>query len=265
MHVIYDFGMNNGDNIDYYLLKGAKVIGVEANSALCEEVRKRFANEIDEGRLVVLNCALVDSETDQTVTFYLHKSVHVLGQLPEPPPDSQQHYYAVQVAGRTPASIIQEFGDPLYVKVDVEHFDQNVLRNLFGAGIFPPEISAESHSVEVFALLVANGYTAFNLVDGASVPKVYANAMVGTDSGKVPFSFKIHSAGPFGKDIVTPWEDADTFLYTLAGAFLGWKDIHASRTIRPVPRVSNKVILRRQLNGIYRKIVGGVRARISRT
>lgn len=37
--VIYDFGMNNGDDTEYYLLKGANVVGVDANLALCDEVR----------------------------------------------------------------------------------------------------------------------------------------------------------------------------------------------------------------------------------
>ena len=49
--VIYDFGMNNGDDVAYYLLKGHRVVGVEANSDLCAEVEERFAREIETGRL----------------------------------------------------------------------------------------------------------------------------------------------------------------------------------------------------------------------
>ena len=81
--VIYDFGMNNGDDAEYYLLKGSKVVGVDANPALCRQVEQRFAAEIGEGRLVVLNCALPRGEAGAT-DFFIHKENDVLSQLPVP-------------------------------------------------------------------------------------------------------------------------------------------------------------------------------------
>ena len=130
---------------------------------------------------------------------------------------------------RTPTSIIEEFGPPLYVKIDVEHYDQVVLENLFSAGILPPEISAESHSIEIFSRLVLAGYNSFSLVEGNSVARKYGNATIATPSGPVKYSFHGHTSGPFGEDIRSPWEDRETFFHTLAMAGLGWKDIHASK------------------------------------
>ena len=144
--VIYDFGMNNGDDVAYYLLKADRVVGVDANPELCREVRTRFAGEIASGRVTVLNVALAERETAAPITFYVHKTSHVLSRLPEPPADLIDQFTPIQVPCRTPASIVREFGDPLYVKIDVEGFDSQVLQNLFAAGVFPPEISAESHS-----------------------------------------------------------------------------------------------------------------------
>ena len=227
--VIYDFGMNNGDDVEYYLLKCDRVVAVEANAALCEAASKRFSWEIKSGRLTILNVALSDHGSAGPLTFYIHKTNHVLSQLPEPEPDVRDDFEAVQVSCRTPSSIIREFGPPLYVKVDIEHYDLPVLRELFAAGIFPQQISAESHSAGVFACLVENGYTKFALVDGHTVPDVYGNAIIQTLKGVRRFSFKYHSAGPFGGDIRSSWQDANDFLYTLADARLGWKDIHARR------------------------------------
>ena len=65
--VIYDFGMNNGDDVAYYLLKGHRVIGVEANPDLCAEVEERFAREIESGRLKVLNVALAEEESAEPI------------------------------------------------------------------------------------------------------------------------------------------------------------------------------------------------------
>ena len=225
--VIYDFGMNNGDDVQYYLLKNARVVGVEANAGLCELARKRFSREIASGQLTILNLALSDRESAEPLTFYIHKTNHVLSQLPKPDESSLHEFEPVQVQSRTPSSIVRRFGPPLYIKIDVEHFDLQVLRNLFAAGIRPPEISAESHSIAVFACLVENGYRRFSLVDGWTVPKVYGNATVATAQGPKPYSFPKHSAGPFGVDIRSQWSDADAFFVELAKAGLGWKDIHA--------------------------------------
>src|SRR5256885_13224699 len=133
--VIYDFGMNNGDDVEYYLLKGARVVGVEANQALCDQVQERFADAVERGRLAVLNVALSDLESSEPITFYLHKAYPVLSQLPTPADEDIDRFDPVQVPCRTPASIIRQFGEPLYVKADVENFDLPVLQNIFAAGI----------------------------------------------------------------------------------------------------------------------------------
>jgi FkbM family methyltransferase len=200
---------------------------VEANAALCELAGKRFVRDIEAGRLTILNVALTDRDAAEPVTFYIHKTNHVLSQLPLPDESVREEFEAVRVPCRTPSSIVAEFGPPLYVKVDVEHFDLHVLRELFAAGIYPPHISAESHTAGVFACLVEHGYTKFALVDGRSVPETYGNAIIQTARGVRRFSFKEHSAGPFGHDIRSPWQETDSFFYTLAAAGLGWKDIHA--------------------------------------
>jgi len=259
--VIYDFGMNNGDDIEYYLLKSRRVVGVEANARLCDEVRARFPEEIEDGRLTILNVALSDVESSEPLTFYIHKNNHVLSQLPRPTHDDIDRFEAVQVECRTPASIIREHGPPLYVKIDVEHYDQVVLANLFSEGIFPPEVSAESHSIEVFAHLVLGGYNSFSLVEGRTVATKYGNALIRTLAGTRRFAFKRHSAGPFGEDIQAPWEDRETFFHRLAAAGLGWKDIHASRFIPPTPRPTNARLAMRQIGALAGKLLFAIKWR----
>ena len=242
--MIYDFGANNGSNLRYYLSKDT-VVAVEANPRLCEVMSREFADEVRSRRLTILNGALVDTARDQPVTFYVHKTNHVLSQLPKPP--NFDDFDAITVPTRTPASIVREYGEASYIKIDVEHFDGAVLENLFAAGIFPPEISAEAHSVETFARLVLAGYRSFNLVEGATVTKL---------------GFPEHSAGPFGSDIKGPWEDPDAFLHTLASHGLGWKDIHASRVIEPAPSPSGTALALRHLGAISRRAVQKLTRRI---
>ena len=237
--MIYDFGANDGSNLEYYLSKD-EVVAVEANPKLCERIRSRFARAIDDGKLTVLNVALADQADAAPVTFYVHQFNDLLSQLPEP--DDLSSFEPISIPSRTAASIVEQYGAPSYVKVDVEHYDAAVLRNLFDASIYPTEISAEAHSAEVFALLAANGYNAFCLVEGFNVAERFPG-------------FASHSAGPFGSDIGARWEDADTFLHTLAAEGLGWKDIHASKVIEPAPRPTGFQLAARQARSLSRRLV----------
>jgi len=227
--IIYDFGSNNGDDIPYYLMKSEHVVAVEANPLLCAQIRARFCEAIDSGNLVVENCVLSVEQSTGEVPFYIHKTNHVLSQFPVPTLATLDQFEEVTLPSKNPIELITTYGDPYYVKIDVEHYDQAILRSLFEANIRPPYISAEAHSIEVFALLVAHGrYPSFKLVDGDSVSIEYQDHEINAINGPKRYSFPIHSAGPFGSDIKGPWISADNLFRLLRNVNLGWKDIHAS-------------------------------------
>lgn len=262
LDTIYDFGMNNGDDVEYYLKKGGRVVGVEANTALCRDVQVRFAKEIAEGRLIVLNVVLSPQPEPAPVDFYVHKSNHVWSQatLPDKPDEFEVH----KIAARTASGIIGEFGAPHYIKVDLEGLDADILAEVFAAGIRPDFISTEAHEVRVFGQLLMAGYDSFNLVDGASVPIRYRRARIATPGGEDTFDFRVHSAGPFGRDIVGPWLTGNDFLYYLADKHLGWKDIHATRVIAPLERYvrPRRLHLREHVADLGPSIVRALRWRL---
>lgn len=228
--IIYDFGANNGDDIPYYLLRAERVVAVEANVDLARGIAARFVDEIADGRVIVENVVLDVTGTAATVPFHIHRSNHVLSQFP--PPDNPDEFTVVDLPARAPRDILREHGEPYYVKIDVEHYDAEILRDLFANGFRPPYISAELHSIEVFCLLVAlGGYTHFKLLDGSSVVERYGSARLATAEGTLDYSFPYHSAGPFGDDIAGPWFTADAIIEAIAFAQLGWKDLHA--TVQP--------------------------------
>jgi FkbM family methyltransferase len=232
--IIYDFGANNGDDVPYYLLKADRVVAVEANPVLAEEIERRFSREISSGRLVVENCVLTVDASAGEVPFYLHKSNHVLSQFPAPQPSYAGQFDEVLLPANDVLDIVRRHGAPHYIKIDVEHFDHVILRRLLLNNIRPPYISAESHSVDTLCLLVALGeYSAFKLVDGASVATRYARHTIDTADGARDYSFVEHSAGPFGNDIAGSWMTKDILFRVLSYAGLGWKDIHASSVDAP--------------------------------
>jgi len=232
---IYDFGANNGDDIPYYLLKADQVIAVEANPELCDTMRSRFASEINEGRLIVENCVVTDGDTAGDVRFFIHKSNHVLSQFVEPLESQKGQFREIRLSSKPVQRLILQHGVPHFVKIDIECYDAPILRALFLHNIFPPYVSAESHTIEAFAILVATGlYKAFKLVDGISVPSVYRDRIIVDQLGNSHrHSFPGHSAGPFGQDVDGEWMNADQFSRLLTFEGLGWKDIHASRVDEP--------------------------------
>ena len=227
--VIYDFGSNNGDDIPYYLEKSDLVVAVEANPSLCEQIKDRFSKEILDRRLVVEGCVLTTDSASTSQPFYVHRSNHVLSQFPEPDSAVMHEFELLQLPAKNVIDIIRKWGDPYYIKIDMEHYDQVILRELFLNDIRPPYISSESHSIDVFCILVSLGhYGSFKLVEGATVSEDYKNHKINTHSGEKKYSFPHHSAGPFGEDIKGEWLTKNNFHRWLGFAGLGWKDIHAS-------------------------------------
>jgi len=233
--IAYDIGMNNGDNCEYYLKKGYRVIGVEANPFLCEQANKRFEKEVRSGRLTILNLG-VGPQSGRLI-FYIHKLNSVLSTFSpeqvlrvdaELRSGSGDTWLPIEVDVRRLSDIVRFFGVPGYVKIDVEGFDVITLKDLHENKIYPDYISAEAFEVDTFCLLVTMGYTEFKLVNGADVNLVYADHEIGLlEGGATRHNFPAHSAGPFGEDIPGPWLDKVEILGVWQQHGGGWCDIHA--------------------------------------
>lgn len=222
--IVYDFGANNGNNIPYYLLRFDKVIAIEANPELADYIRNKYSEYIKEKRLFVENCAV--SNKNAEVDFYIHKTNNVLSQLPKP--ENLDDFNLVKVVSVKPSDIIKKYGEAEYIKIDVEHSDVEIISDIFNSGIFPNYISAEVHDISVFSLLTyTNTYGYFKILDGKSVSDVYKNIDI---SGKL-YSFPFHSAGPMFEDISQKPLNKTELFNELSVLGLGWKDIHAKKSI----------------------------------
>ncbi len=233
MRVIYDAGANHGQNIPYYLIKADLVVAIEANPVLCDEIRCRYSEEIKSGKLIVENCALVaKSESFKEVDFYIHMKCDVGSQFPKPNGNEIVNYKKIRLPSKSIVDIINHYGQPYYIKLDIENYDAVILDELFLNSIFPKFISAEPlSSNDIINLLKYQGnYNCFKLVDGASVFRRYKNKIIkGIDNNNHNYSHPSGSAGPFGEEIDGYWMPGFLFkrMFFLEGA--GWKDIHATK------------------------------------
>ena len=71
MNLIYDVGAHKGEDTDFYLKKGFKVVAVEANASLAQELRQRFFEAIEQGQLTVVEAAV--SDTDGEIEFFVNE------------------------------------------------------------------------------------------------------------------------------------------------------------------------------------------------
>lgn len=128
--------------------------------------------------------------------------------------------------------LLREYGEPYFLKIDIEGYDLLVLQDLLAARIRPARISAEAHSIEVVATLIAMGYTHLQLINGREVGRTIARRTITrVDGTKVPYLFRKHAAGPFDDDLPGPWLNPEAAMLQWIGrrAFFGrgWMDVHA--------------------------------------
>src|SRR4051794_13552031 len=73
--LIFDIGFHLGEDTEFYLKKGFRVVAVEANPELAEKGEEMFADAVRSGRLTIVNGAI--SETTGPVVFHrnLEKSL----------------------------------------------------------------------------------------------------------------------------------------------------------------------------------------------
>ncbi|MDQ4081530.1 MAG: FkbM family methyltransferase [Actinomycetota bacterium] len=258
--LIYDVGMNTGDDTAYYLHRGYSVVAIEANPELAEHGKSRFAREISDGRAVVLNVGI--AENDGELDFWVCEDNDVWSSF-----DRSRlllyevRHHSVRVKTRTFSSILDEYGVPFYCKVDIEGHEHICIEQLTPS-TKPRYISiemTEGRWPEDIRSLRELGYDAFKVIDqmsfrvpwrwspldaGAGIHPAIANTVARvrtkvhwTRRPKMrDWSFPWDASGPFGEDTPGRWLGVEEAIRLCAAlqdrsekrkAPL-WYDIHAA-------------------------------------
>lgn len=169
--LVYDVGMHNGDDAAYALHRGHRVVAVEANPAMVEHGRKRFADAIREGRLTIVPAAV--AERDGPVTLHISKAHSDWTSLdPSIAGRDDGEVEETTVEGRRFESIVEEHGLPDVLKVDIEGAD-GLCFDGFRADWKPRWASVELARTRMAGLATAQrlyelGYRKFRCVDQVS-------------------------------------------------------------------------------------------------
>src|SRR6266571_4096666 len=77
--LIYDVGMHCGEDTEYYLSRGCRVVGIEANPELVNQLREKFSAEISRGQLQIIAKAIAAKAG--RVRFAINRDISVWGSI----------------------------------------------------------------------------------------------------------------------------------------------------------------------------------------
>ena len=144
MDLIYDVGMNNGDDTAFYLHQGFRVIAIEADPQLVDAAMHRFRSELTSGRLTILNVGV--AETAGTGKFWICEGISDWNSFHQKISSRLGHkHHAIEIETRPFRDILDEYGVPFYLKIDIEGNDCLCVRDLAGR-LLPPFISVEAEN-----------------------------------------------------------------------------------------------------------------------
>ena len=67
----------------------------------------KYSDQINNGKLHVVNAALTDAKGD-SITFYRHKKSSLISQLPPPPPEEAEQFEPIVVPALSPVNLIKK-------------------------------------------------------------------------------------------------------------------------------------------------------------
>jgi FkbM family methyltransferase len=235
-NLIWDIGMHNGNDTDYYLKKGFDVIALEANPLLARAGAIRFMDQIRSGRLIILNVGLSDKRG--TFPFYVNRIHSEWSAFDQSVASRGCPIDDVQVETITPMDLFARYGVPYYVKIDIEASDYHVVLAISKLKQKPRYVSYELDSGESFELLRSAGYNHFKIVAQSTIAKTQLPE-ISKEGKSIRYKFKNGSSGPFGNDTPGPWLSPVEILKELAEVgknnsrvslnnYPEWYDMHAS-------------------------------------
>ncbi len=225
--LIFDVGCNNGDDTDFYLRKGFRVVAIDADKELCDQAVRRFASEIASTQCEVIWGA-VSQRGGETTEFYICNELSDWNTTDpyfvERNKRGGSTYRTVKVPTINVAELMQTRGTPYYMKVDIEGADDIPLQNLLGSAQVPRYVSIEiaQHDLSLglgqIDLMKKLGYTHFNFFNQGIRPQVRA-PIPAREGEYAEFDGGACTTGLFGRELGGRWLTASEADKRFAGIY----------------------------------------------
>jgi FkbM family methyltransferase len=209
--LVIDIGLHQGEDTAFYLAKGFRVVSVEADPDLVRECRARFARELSDQRLRIIEGAI--AEGGPKVSFY-KDDASVWGTVNQDWAKRNEkfgsHNKLIKVGVLDISRIFNDVGIPYYLKLDIEGSEHLVLTAMLTLHDAPPFLSMESEKVSFKKLLWELrtlrklGYRRFKVVQQRSIAGTTIQT-VDLAGRKFAYTFEPAATGPFGDEAAGRW------------------------------------------------------------
>ena len=234
--LIYDIGMHKGEDAEFYLRKGFRVIAFEADPDLVRYCRKRLSEFVDRRRLTIMEGAILDSDAidagQRKVRFYKNVDIPALGtvcaDLAELNARLGNSSIAVEADVIDLAGVIREHGIPHFMKIDIEGCDMACVRLLRRFRERPDFLSVESDKTSVsniereIEVLVDLGYDSFQAVEQSGIPQSQSPPNPPREGEYVAQRFEFGCSGLFGSELGGRWKTKREILRQYRSVWLGY-------------------------------------------
>lgn len=217
--LIYDVGMHKGEDTEFYLRKGFRVVGFEADPELVAHCRHRLQKYIRSGQLVVIEGAIVGPEEllakPRKVRFFKNESVSVWGTTRANWAERNIMLGApsdvIEVNAVNFAAVMLKHGVPHFLKIDIEGSDMVCIGALSEFDARPDYVSLESDKTsfrnigrEIDALSDL-GYDCFQAIEQSAIPASQVPPNPPSEGMYAPQTFEEGASGLFGAELGGEW------------------------------------------------------------
>ena len=206
--LVFDIGANKGAKAMALLSLGARVVAVEPNPACTKAILDENRKAVAKGSLQVECAAVAAQAGEMTLTIFDSEADMTSGSaefLNYARTVGYTDTRSVTARATTLDNLIEQFGLPAFLKIDVEGMDADALRGLSSK---PSYLSFEYNTAgtllentrECFRQAVRLGFTEANLTE-ATAPKLVFESWVRTDTALAQLE-KWHLTGDRWGDVV---------------------------------------------------------------
>jgi FkbM family methyltransferase len=230
--LIFDVGMHKGQDTIFYLKKGFRVVGFEANPELVKYCKNRFSDYIESGKLTIVEGAIVENPEIKKVAFYLNPEMNIWGTVNENFVKRNERcgfkHKKIELKAINFSDYLSKYGIPYYLKVDIEGSDKACIKALYNFSEKPRFVSIESDKlsfegiIDEISLLWDLGYRGFKaiqqLTTSEAIPPYPAKEGIYVDH-----TFKFGSSGLFGEETEGKWLDVEELVANYKRIFLKYR------------------------------------------
>jgi FkbM family methyltransferase len=224
--LIFDVGLHKGEDAEFYLRKGFRVVAFEADPDLIASCKERLKEFLNNGQFKIVNGAIVGLDLIRagykTVRFYKNSDVSVWGTVNADWAERNARLgtlsNVLEVDAINFVDAIREHGVPYFMKIDVEGCDTVCLSSLSGFKERPTYISIESDKTSFgnikreIDLFVKLGYTSFQAVEQSKIHLSQSPPHPPREGNYVAQAFEEGSSGLFGSELEREWKSRHKIL-----------------------------------------------------